>query len=168
MLAQCGLWSGQPLPDGADLQGVLAMMKFGLECLLYHSVLAPSTSIRSVAAIVQTARQRNEAAGITGMLAFDGHRFCQYIEGPPGALQDVIDSIALDKRHTKLTPQLRYIGGRVRRFQNWSMGYVYVDEQDPLSELAALTGEAALDRFATLIQSIDGASVSTHWTLGHE
>jgi len=58
--------------------------------ILYCSELAPDLPPDTVASIVARARVRNGELGITGLLVFDGQRFCQHIEGPPGALQTLM------------------------------------------------------------------------------
>ena len=49
--------------------------------ILYCSVLAPDQPIGIVGRIVSQARARNAQHRITGLLVFDGLRFCQHVEG---------------------------------------------------------------------------------------
>lgn len=128
-----------------------------LHCFLYHSQIADAASISCVADIVRTARSFNKTVGITGMLVFDGQRFCQYIEGPAEPLQTLIDSIARDPRHKAFTPQHHSECSGERRYANWSMAYVLVDDDEPLQHLAPLRGEQAIVQLQELMPLLDAA-----------
>ncbi len=43
----------------------------------------------------------------------------------------------------------------VRRFARWSMAYAFVDEQEPIDELAALPAQAALQHFVQVQPMLD-------------
>lgn len=128
-----------------------------LACLLYHSRLADHADIGCVGAIVRTARQFNQEAGITGMLVFDGQRFCQYIEGPAGPLQALTRRIAQDPRHTEFTIQHQGPAPAERIFAQWSMAYMLVDDEEPLDYMVPLRGEPALHHLHTLLPMLDAA-----------
>lgn len=129
-----------------------------LHCFLYRSHIAPTADIACVADIVKTARNFNKTQGITGILVFDGQRFCQYIEGPQPALQQLIDNIAKDPRHTAFTPLHQACCEPQRRFGNWAMAYVLVDDEDePLQMLEGIHGPTAIEKLQTLIPMLDMA-----------
>lgn len=50
--------------------------------VLYVSTIAPDQPLSVVAEIAGRARVVNAELGITGLLIFDGQRFCQQLEGP--------------------------------------------------------------------------------------
>ncbi|MBB3953006.1 BLUF domain-containing protein [Aureimonas jatrophae] len=50
--------------------------------LVYSSSIAPGVTAQAVTDIVRVSTERNRASGITGMLALDGTRVCQILEGP--------------------------------------------------------------------------------------
>ena len=131
------------------------MVADDIDCFLYHSMLAESADARCVAEIVKTARHFNSRAGLTGLLVFDGQRFCQYLEGPQAALTALVAKLQRDPRHTRFTPLLHAPLGGARRFQHWAMGYAYVDDGDPLSAIAALPGDEALQYLQALAFTID-------------
>ncbi|WP_239684016.1 BLUF domain-containing protein [Leucobacter musarum] len=98
------------------------------------------------------ARAHNHSVGISGILLYKSHRFIQFLEGPPGAVDALMERISRDPRHTDVrvvVDDLRLD----RQFQDWSMGYqVTRDDAEPLPEgfrdsFADI--EAAPDSFTT-------------------
>lgn len=130
-------------------------MKEALFCFLYHSQIAPTAQLSCVAEIVKTARSFNKEHHITGMLVFDGQRFCQYIEGPQSALQGLIERIAKDDRHYLFEPKHHAPLVGERMFASWSMAYVLVDDAEPLNDLESLDGLAAIRQLETLLPMLD-------------
>jgi hypothetical protein len=130
-------------------------MPQGLQCFLYQSHFTAGMDISCVADIVKTARSFNKLHHITGMLVFDGLRFCQYIEGPADSLQVLIGRLGKDPRHQLFIPKHQAPLSGERRFSNWSMAYVLVDGEEPLNEIDALTGQSALEKMETLIPLLD-------------
>jgi len=122
---------------------------------LYHSHIAPEADISCVADIVKTARNFNKVHEITGLLVFDGQRFCQYIEGPDDALQALIDRIAQDPRHVQFTPKYHAPCKGARLFAHWAMAYVLIDDEEPLDEMHALDGPSALAKLQALLPMLD-------------
>ena len=57
-------------------------MNTALYEVLYVSTLAPDQPLQVVAEIAAHARPANASMDITGLLIFDGQRFCQQLEGP--------------------------------------------------------------------------------------
>ena len=68
--------------------------------IFYCSVLKQDLPPATVGAIVTQARARNAQHEITGLLVFDGMRFCQHLEGPPEAVKTLMQRIDQDSRHT--------------------------------------------------------------------
>ncbi|WP_170265337.1 BLUF domain-containing protein [Comamonas kerstersii] len=130
-------------------------MSQNLLCFLYHSQIAPDAPVSCVADIVKTARSFNQQHDITGMLIFDGMCFAQYIEGPEQAMEGLIARITEDPRHCQVVPMLHAQLQGVRRFARWSMAYAFVDEQEPIDELAALPAQAALQHFVQMQSMLD-------------
>lgn len=131
------------------------MNSSAIDTFLYTSRLVESAGVDCVADIVKTARAFNLENSITGILVFDGERFCQYIEGPKEPLDELITRIARDRRHFEFAPKLhRSVRGR-RLFSGWSMAYAMVDDDEPLQRLAALTNDKALDELTTLLPTFD-------------
>lgn len=122
--------------------------------ILYTSVLAADQPIRIVGQIVSHARARNEADGITGLLIFDGMRFCQHLEGEPDSVGALISRLSKDPRHSEMT--IRFDGPLAqRRYPRFDVGLAEVEEVEELAELEKLAGEAALQRFLALRAGFD-------------
>ncbi|MCW5259244.1 BLUF domain-containing protein [Verminephrobacter eiseniae] len=80
------------------------MSNEALSQFVYYSTLADGYDATCVGAIIKTARAFNASNGITGVLLFDGERFCQYIEGNPVAVNALVDRIRQDPRHKVSRP----------------------------------------------------------------
>ena len=92
-----------------------------LHQVTYISTARPTLILADVEQILQTSRQNNERAQVTGLLIFDGKRFLQALEGPLEAVEAIFSRIALDQRHRALV-RLSSRYSEVREFGNWSMG----------------------------------------------
>jgi hypothetical protein len=92
----------------------------------------------SVREIVREARNKNEKREITGLLVFDGLRFCQYLEGPEDAVYSLSERIRQDNRHIEFAIKEHGPLQSERRF-SWAMGYALCDEPDGLNELQRFT-----------------------------
>jgi len=122
--------------------------------VLYASTLAPESPVKVVSQIAAQARRANEASGITGLLIFDGMRFCQQIEGPREEVLALIQRIRLDSRHTGM--EILHQGSlEARRFRRFSLGYAAVDDKDVLAELENASSEQAVAQFLALIPGLD-------------
>lgn len=104
----------------------------GLRTLLYvsKSLIPQDEAQRQIEKIIETARVRNAALGVTGVLIFTEARFAQVLEGPGEAIDAIMDRLRADPRHEQLTA-VRDEPLERRRFPSWSMGYsgpsLYVD-----------------------------------------
>lgn len=89
--------------------------------------------------ILAVSRERNAAAGVTGMLVCTGAAFFQVLEGEAADVEAVYARIARDPRHRDLR---RVVVESIaqRGFAEWSMGEAQVGDE----ELRALTGSADL------------------------
>ncbi|MBB3177161.1 BLUF domain-containing protein [Variovorax sp. Sphag1AA] len=122
--------------------------------VLYISLLATDQSTTVVGQIVTLARARNLRDGITGLLVFDGMRFCQHLEGPPAAVQALLARLEADPRHVAL--RVLYDGVLAqRRYQRFEMGLAEVDVHEDLVDVDALDGRAALEYFIALRSRFD-------------
>jgi hypothetical protein len=110
---------------------------------VYTSVLAPAADVRSIADIVRRSRSHNRAHGISGLLVFDGERFCQYLEGECEEVIMLAGRIETDPRHTQFTIAHQGFGGEQRRFPNWDMAYALDTGGTVMEALANLRGPDA-------------------------
>ena len=122
--------------------------------ILCTSVLAADQPVEIVGQIVSRARDRNEAEGITGLLVFDGMRFCHHFEGAPANVGALVERLRNDPRHTGMT--IRFEGTVAqRRYPRFDLGLAEVEDVEELAELESLSGEAALQRFLALRSGFD-------------
>jgi hypothetical protein len=118
----------------------------GLFSLLYVSELAaPDADL--VTGICGQSRVNNERDGITGLLVFDGHAFCQLVEGPEPAITSLLDRLERDPRHVKMHVLQFGHAPRGRRFPSWRLGYAYSADPAAIQRLAVTRGGEALVAF---------------------
>jgi hypothetical protein len=122
--------------------------------VLYVSTLSPDSPVKVVSQIAAKARTANEAAGVTGLLVFDGMRFCQQIEGPRKAVLALTERIRHDARHVNV--EILHHGPLAeRRFRRFSLGYAAVDDVDVLAHIEDAGPEQAMAQFLALLPSVD-------------
>jgi len=114
--------------------------------VLYVSTIAPDQPLSVVAEIAGRARFVNAELDITGLLIFDGQRFCQQLEGPQKAVLKLIERIRNDPRHVNV--EVLHHGPLAgRRFQQFTLAFSTVEDVDALARMEQLDGEAALAAF---------------------
>src|SRR4051812_37912499 len=105
--------------------------------ILYCSVLAPDQPTAVVGQIVSQARSRNAAQDISGILGFDGIRFCQHLEGPGDGVLRLMDRIGQDPRHVEV--RVVYDGTLAeRRYHRFDMGFADSEDLDNMAEIQRL------------------------------
>jgi Sensors of blue-light using FAD len=101
-----------------------------LEHIIYASVAAQDFGAPQLAELLQKARTANERLGLTGMLLHtdsDGS-FFQVLEGEPSAIDQLLQKLNLDKRHSNLTLIIREPIAE-RAFAGWTMGFASVSPE---------------------------------------
>lgn len=95
-----------------------------LKSLLYASVssLPIGEEEREIERIVEVSRERNAERGVTGALIYTRARFAQILEGPPEAVDEIMEKILRDDRHRQVTVVDVRRTPR-RRFADWSLCY---------------------------------------------
>lgn len=122
--------------------------------VLYLSTLAPGAPLKVISDIASKARKANEAMGITGLLVFDGMRFCQHLEGRRKDVLALTERIGKDPRHVGV--DILYHGPLAhRRFRRFGLGYTAVDDVDVLARLRDAGSEQALSQFLALVSTLD-------------
>ncbi len=119
--------------------------------------------------ILDTARQLNEQAGITGALMFNRGLFAQVLEGPAAAVEETFERIQCDPRHAEVL-MVACDPVTARSFDQWSMAYVGMQADVPalLLEIASETGfdaeridgDAINNALRTLLTDSDGAQAA--------
>lgn len=122
--------------------------------VLYVSTMAPDAPVSVVAGIAAKARLANQQRDITGLLIFDGQRFCQQLEGTQKQVLSLIERIRLDPRHTDVNV-VHHGPLAARRFKQFNLGYASVDDEDVLARLEQLDGQAAMDAFTAMLSTVD-------------
>lgn len=116
--------------------------------------------------IHRSAREQNALDGITGLLVFNGTHFLQIIEGSESAIEDLIERLRKDPRHTGFEIRDRRKVD-ARSFPDWSMEMVrvkasYFEARDTISdripESVPEAIQARLFRMTELISTIDFAN----------
>lgn len=134
-----------PRPPGTREDGLI-------RSITYVSSATRLLDDRELLVLLDEARARNDAAGVTGLLLYHGGNFIQVLEGPDDAVRDTMDRIARDPRHDGLITILDdAIDQRV--FPDWSMAFRNVSD----IELASRAGYSTyLDDHASLEGFGDG------------
>jgi len=96
-----------------------------LQQLIYNSAATKPLNEVELARILLSARRRNDALGVTGVLLYHEGSFLQVLEGEPQTLDPLFARISDDPRHRRVTVLLRR-GVEARQFGAWSMGFVDV------------------------------------------
>src|SRR5690242_14191370 len=73
-----------------------------LKSVTYTSLARLDLQAQDLEAIHRTAREVNALEGITGLLTFNGTHFLQIIEGAPDAIDDLVERLRRDPRHSGL------------------------------------------------------------------
>jgi hypothetical protein len=91
-----------------------------LKTLTYTSRARLDLTDPDLDAIHQTARHLNALDGVTGLLLFDGSRFLQIIEGSEAAIDNLVERLRRDPRHSAFEVRDERHVER-RSFADWSM-----------------------------------------------
>lgn len=94
-------------------------------------------------AILAESRRNNAAAGVTGLLFYNGKRFLQALEGDSARIEATFERIRSDDRHHAIVV-LSDRSTTAREFGDWAMAYAVAGEdREPLLErITALTAQA--------------------------
>lgn len=97
-----------------------------LTSLTYTSLARLDLQSSDLEDIHRSARELNALDGITGLLVFNGNHFLQIIEGSRNAIEELLDRLRRDPRHTGLEVRdERRV--QKRSFPDWSMELVRVN-----------------------------------------
>lgn len=121
-------------------------MSSSLRSLTYVSQVVDAMSEAEFTQLGLKAARLNALDGITGLLVFNGNRFCQTIEGSPAALDDLLARLRRDDRHAEVeVVQDEAISER--RFRSWDMQLLSVPAD---REQALAIARARLDSHADM------------------
>ncbi len=74
--------------------------------------------------VLRVAREQNSQANITGMLAYGGGMFVQWLEGPRTQVRSLMDKLQHDPRHHCIVELHAFAGVHERLYPDWSMQWV--------------------------------------------
>jgi hypothetical protein len=104
-----------------------------LKCVTYTSLAALDLDEDQLRAIHGAARDLNGIDGISGLLVFNGTHFLQWIEGPPESIDELIERLRRDPRHTGFEIRDERFLDR-RMFGDWTMRLVRVRSNFQLAQ----------------------------------
>ena len=113
-----------------------------LQKLIYASQAIQPVDTAMLQAILEKARERNAADGLTGFLLYADESFMQILEGEAGVLAATYARIEKDPRHRGLRLLQRSPITR-RQFPDWTMGFYLADQ----AALGSLPGYRSGQRF---------------------
>lgn len=132
-----------------------------LKSLTYTSFARLDLEASDLESIHRTARDVNALEGITGLLIFNGTHFLQIVEGVPDAIDDLVDRLRRDPRHSGIEVRdERAI--EERSFPDWSMELVkvsasYFEAKEEVAErLPATVAEPVKNRVFQMTEAISG------------
>ena len=96
-----------------------------VRCLYASRVAAPLTP-SLLDSIFEQSCKNNPGLGVTGLLCFTKNIFVQIIEGGRDEVNELFITIARDDRHREVR-LLAFDEVSQRRFSNWTMGQVDID-----------------------------------------
>jgi hypothetical protein len=111
--------------------------------LLYASRAVDQVSQEELLKILSQSKANNSGSGITGVLCSSGPIFLQCLEGGRMQVNALYNQITADPRHSDVVI-LSYEEISERRFANWSMGLVNLDQVNA-SLLLKYSESATLD-----------------------
>ena len=132
-----------------------------VKSLTYTSLARLDLAADDLEAIHRTARNANALDGITGLLIFNGTHFLQIIEGQPQAIDELVEKLRRDPRHSGLEIRDERMV-EARSFPDWSMELVrvsasYFEAKDTVAErLPAATSIDVRDRVIQMTETISG------------
>ena len=96
--------------------------------ITYLSQAASNFSSIDLLYLLEHCHMNNPKLGLTGLLIFGNETFLQTIEGENHIVEELIEKIANDKRHTKFQI-LSKQSIENRQYSNWAMGFEKLTEQ---------------------------------------
>jgi hypothetical protein len=117
--------------------------------LVYHSTSAipdyPEVVGLALDDILEAARNRNVQCGCSGALIYADRQFLQVLEGPVAAVDETLERIMQDKRHTNVRLIAR-VPAQELLFERWPMAFLSEPELRPMLKQVGLNGTFDISR----------------------
>jgi hypothetical protein len=132
-----------------------------LKSLTYTSLARLDLQASDLKDIHRSARESNALEGITGLLIFNGTHFLQIVEGAPQAIDELLERLREDPRHSAVEVRDTRIVEQ-RSFPDWSMELVrvsasYFEAKDTVAErLPDAVASGVRDKVIRMTESISG------------
>lgn len=123
--------------------------------IVYSSRLAPSADYTAYIDICRASRRRHSMNGISSVLLFDGQRFCQWLQGEPGATNSLMKQVAQDKRHAAIKTQVQVLLPQSEFALGWLAGFVESDAMDNFHLHHGTAPDQVLAAFGRLLATAD-------------
>jgi hypothetical protein len=129
------------------------------KCVTYTSLAALDLDEEQLRSIHETALALNGVDGISGLLLFNGTHFLQWIEGPPAAIDDLLERLRVDARHSGFEVRDERMADK-RFFGDWSMKLVRVRsnfhfaQEDVAGQLPVDLPEHVRERILAMVERI--------------
>lgn len=127
--------------------------------IAYTSLAALDLTEQQLCDIHAAARDLNGIDGVSGLLLFNGTHFLQWIEGPPEAIDDLVERLRRDDRHSAFEIREESFADE-RLFGDWSMelvrvkGQVLSSRDDLVQMLPAELPPVVRDRFVAMAEKV--------------
>lgn len=100
--------------------------------LVYRSVAKTNISANDIMEILETSRDFNSKNEVSGCLLFHNDEFIQILEGEKKVVLQLFEKIQKDSRHSNIL-LLSKADKEERIFENWSMAYHELNENDSIN-----------------------------------
>jgi hypothetical protein len=105
-----------------------------LHRLIYVSQAVKGLGYADLVKILNSAEQKNQSVGITGILCFGDSMFLEVLEGNRRVLSQTYNRIICDNRHLNVE-LIDFTEIEHRAFGNWSMKVVELDTQPEVKDI---------------------------------
>lgn len=123
--------------------------------LIYTSALSSPTNVIAMPSILRSSRIRNLHFGITGVLLFDGHHFCGWLEGDACSVSQLRQNIERDERQAGFKVIGLKYAENTRMFPGWSVGYSKDCTKGTIPGLINTPREKILNSFSQFVNEFD-------------